>query len=147
MKWASKVLGEIKSEERAKSLESKPFVEEQRLLRHHAPRLWMKLRGLLEKKCKLLNLELGKHIFRFELVPSSQALIMKADRPTCLKVEFSADGCWLHYECGDLHGEFLFRVNVDATVVMESRSGIPFTLDQVSEKLLEVLQLESSASR
>jgi len=137
--WAERAADRLKSEENKKNLENERFVEEQRLRRHHAPRLWIRLKVCLEEKCNTLNSELGKEILVFKLEPSSQVIIRTKDRPHSLRVEYAKDAYRIYYECDGLDGEYLFGVKADTTVRLQTPSGIPYTPEEVSTKLLEML--------
>lgn len=145
IEWAKRAADQIRSKEKRKDLENERFVEEQQLRRHLAPRLWMRLRECLKERCNTLNLDLGKEIFVFKLEPTSQVVIRTKGGPRSLKVEYAEDGYRVYYECDGLSGEYLFGVKADTTVQLETSLGIPYTTEEVSEKLLGML-LQARAS-
>jgi len=107
VEWVKRIADRLESEERYKNLENERFAEE-KLRRHHAPRLWMRLKTCLEERCQSLNVKLGKDIFLFKLEPTSQAIIRTKGGPRLLRVVYSEDPYRIYYESNGLNGQYLF---------------------------------------
>lgn len=139
MSWAKQVADRIRSEETTRSIESQRFVEEQRLRTSLAPSLCKDLKSKLSEKCDELNSELSRPMLVFEVVPSSQATVRRIDKPAVLNVEFDLSAYRVRYSCGAGKGEYLFRVEPDTTLVLETPYHVPHTTEEVAEHLLNQL--------
>lgn len=139
MSWAKQVADRIRSEEATRSVESQRFVEEQRLRASLAPSLCKDLKAKLNEKCDELNNELPRQILLFEVRPFSQVVIRRLDKPAALNVEFDLDAYRVRYSCGAGKGEYLFRVEPDTTLVLETLYHVPHTTEEVAEHLLNQL--------
>jgi hypothetical protein len=139
MSWAKQTADNIRSEEVSKSIEGQRFIEEQRLRRALGPSLCSDLKNKLKEKCDELNNEISRPILNFDVLPSSQASIRRMDKPAVLNVQFDLDAYRVRYSCGAGKGEYLFRVEPDTTLVLETPYHVPHTTEEVAEHLLDQL--------
>ena len=138
--WAKETADRIRAEHAAHDQDSARFVEEQRLRRKLAPQLFAELKAALKGRSRNLNDELGKPLLVFDVCPNIEAVVRRLDKPAQpLRVEFDAEALRVHYSCGSGRGEYLFRVNADTTLNLETAYHIPYSPEELAEQLLDLL--------
>jgi len=137
--WAKEAAEKAKAEQAARSIEAERFVVETRLRSSLAPRIWEELRLWLKQECQDYNFETGKEALVFEVWPDTQAAVRRKDKPAGLNVEFDPEAQRIRYSCGAGRGEFLFRVDPDTRVVLETPYHIPYTVEGAGRLLLDLL--------
>ena len=134
-----KLVDEIQAEQDQQSVDSRRFVEEQKIRREMAPRLWNELREWLKQACTDAVVG-GRPVFRFAVGSNLEAVISRNDKPISIEINFSQDAQRVFYECGAGRGEYLVQINSDATVSLSTPYHQPFSVPEVGYKLLELLK-------
>lgn len=137
--WAIKTAERLVTVERNAEDSMLRSEEEKRILLHHCPRLWAQLRDWLKASCDHLNAKMGKQVLEFEIWPVSEARIRRIGRSARLQVEFGQEACGVWYSCGAGRGEYQFGVDADGVVHFMDAYDRQFTVEQVGEKLLDLL--------
>ncbi len=137
--WAKVAAEKAKAEQAAQSLKAELSVLEARLRCSLAPQIWEELRLWLKQECQDCSSEVGREALVFEVWPNTEAVIRRTDRPATLRVEFNLEAQRIRYSCAAGQGEFLFRVNPDTTVVLETRYHVPYSVEEAGKFLLDLL--------
>jgi len=137
--WVQRKVDELKERERLRSLENERIVIESRLRRHHAPRLFVRLKDWLKQACTQTNSEMKRDVFLFELVPQSQVTIRRLNSRRILQIVYDPDAQRIYYKAGNDSGEYLFLVQADSTVALGKESGVLYSVEDVGGKLLDLL--------
>lgn len=138
--WAKELADRIRADQVAQKQEREHFIEEQRLRRQLAPKLFAEFKAALKQRCESLNAELAQPILLFEVRPHTEAIVRRLDRANePLTVELDAEALRIRYSCGAGRGEYLFRVNPDTTLTLETAYHIPYGLEELAEQFLGLL--------
>lgn len=76
--WADAAASKLKAQRQNQTLKDAAFVEKQRIKKARGPALWQEVRKAVKENCEALNLQMGRTVLTFDVVPNT-GLSVRAD--------------------------------------------------------------------
>jgi len=137
--WAKEAAQRLRAAEQARRQSDQDSEEDLRILRFHAPRLWIKLKESIGANCQALTVETGLPVVETSLSPPSGLRVKRLVPPAVLTVDFNEDPYRVSYSCGGGRGEYRISADANGSASFRDAYHQRFTVQEVSRKLLDLL--------
>jgi hypothetical protein len=137
--WAKEAAQRLRAAVQASKQSQQDSEEDLRILKFHAPRLWIKLKESIGSHCQSLNTEMGTPVIELSLSPPSGIRVKRIAPPATLTVDFNEGPYRVSYSCGAGRGEYRIGADPNGNASFRDPYHRQFTVEEVARKLLDLL--------
>jgi hypothetical protein len=137
--WAKEAAERLRAAEQASRHSEQDSEEDLRILKLHAPRLWIKLKDSIASNCQSLAVEMGRPVIEASPPLPSGIRVKRLVPPAVLTANFTQDPYRVSYSCGRGCGEYRMGVDADGNASFCDAYNRWFTAEAVATNLLDLL--------